>query len=355
MSDLTTSSSRSETLQRSTRPSRGRLVLASAGAFLLVFGLLLRVYVAPQLVAAPANFFQKIQLQASGATYFDQATLTTMHNAPLTFTLTVRGEPAASTATIAVWDSFSLLADPQNGYLVNSLYQRAAFNRRTAQLTNCCGASLGDNTKVRQHGIGVFWPIGTQQHSYLVFDANAGAAFPAHFRGVTTLDGITVDKFTQHIPTTLVAQMPGVPASLLGLPAADGNLLANRFYTANNTFLVDPRTGIAVFIQEQIVSLLHGQNGQGTLTGVRVNLKMRPSSSRSLADLANKEAAMITQVRQTGPVGLGVLGLILILAALIRFRRRRPDSGDDYDVDEDYGPGAQYSQGEYGSGTGVWS
>lgn len=355
MSDLTTSSSRSETLERRTRPSRGRLILASMGAFLLVFGLLLRVYVAPQLVAAPTSIYQQDQLLARGSTYFDQATLTTVHNALLTFTITVRGEPSASTSNIAVWDSFSLLADPRNGYLVNSLYQRSAFNRRTAQLTNCCGAALGDNTKVRQHGIGVFWPIGTQKHTYEVFDGNAGGAFPARFRGVTKVDGVTVYKFTQHIPSTLVAQMPGVPASLLGLPAADGNLVANRFFTGNNTFLVDPRTGVAVFIQEQIVSLLHGPNGRGTLTAVRVNLKLSPSSSRSLAALANKEAAMITAVRQAGPVGLGVLGLILILAATIRFRRRRPDPGDDYDVDEDYGPGAQYSQGEHGSGSGVWS
>lgn len=348
MSGTTTASHRSETGQRGARPSPGRLVLASVGAFMLVFGLALRFYVAPRLVAAPVSIFQRDQLLAPGSTYFDQATLTTMHNRLLTFTITVRGDPAASTGTIAVWDSFSLLADPKNGYLVNSLFQRAAFNRRTAQLTNCCGAALGDNTRLRQRGIGVFWPIGTQKRTYEVFDGNAGGAFPARFAGVQTFDGVTAYKFTQHVPNVIVDQMPGVPANLLGLPRSEGSIVANRFFTADNTFLVDPRTGVAVFIQEKIVSVLRDQAGQGLLTAVRVNLRMSPSSSRSLAALANKEAMMIMEVRVAGPFGLGILGIILILAATVRFRRRSRD--DDYGSDDDYGPDEGYHQEEAAPG-----
>jgi Porin PorA len=348
MSGVTTASARGDTGRRSGGFSRRRLILASMGAFLLVFGLLLRLYVAPQLVAAPVSIYQKDQLLAPGSTYFDQATLTTMTNRLLTFTITVRGDPAASTSTTAVWDSFSLLADPKNGYLVSSLYQRAAFNRRNAQLSNCCGAALNDNTQIRQHGIGVFWPIGLQKRTYEVFDANASRAFPAHFRGVTTLDGVTVYKFTQHIPNVLVSQMPGVPASLLGLPAGDGSIVANRFFTGNNTFLVDPRTGVAVYIAESILSVLHNQAGQGSLTAVKVNLKLSKSSSSQLAALANKEAAMIAAVRVTGPLGLGVLGLILILAATVRpgRRRRYGDDDDEWESDEGY-DGYEADDGRY--------
>jgi hypothetical protein len=335
MNGTATRDSRSSTLTGSAGPGRARLVLAAVGAFMLVFGVLLRLYVAPQLVAAPTNIYQKQQLRATGATYFDQATLTTLHNRPLTFTITVRGDPTASTGTIAVWDSFTLLADPDNGYLVNSLYQRAAFNRRTAQLTNCCGATLGDSTSARQRGIGVFWPIGTQKQTYLVFDANAGRAFPAQFRGVTSVDGVMAYKFTQHIPSVLVEQRAGVPANLLGLPQSDGSIVANRFFTGDNTFEVDPRTGVVMFAQERIVSVLHNQEGQGNLLAVSVNLKMSKSSSSSLVALANKEAMMIMAVRVLGPVGLGVLGFILILAATVRFSRRRPEPlYDDYDSRE---------------------
>src|SRR6266699_3946306 len=138
----------------------GRLVLAGAGAFLVASGLLLRFYAAPRLIAAPADLYQTDTLQAADASYFDQGSLTTRHGVTLTYTLTIRGDPRASTGTTAVWDSFAALADRKRGVQVNSTYQRAVFNRRTGQLLDCCGAAVNDDTRVRQHGVGLFWPIG---------------------------------------------------------------------------------------------------------------------------------------------------------------------------------------------------
>ena len=61
-------------------PKRGawiRPVMAGLGAFLMVFGLLLRFYAAPRLIAAPPGFYIMISLVAPHATYFDESTLTT--------------------------------------------------------------------------------------------------------------------------------------------------------------------------------------------------------------------------------------------------------------------------------------
>ena len=82
---------------------------------------------------------------------------TTWHGVTLAYTLTIRGDPGASTSTTAVWDSFAALADRQHGVQVNSTYQRAVLNRRTGQLLDCCGAAVNDDTRVRQAGIGLFW------------------------------------------------------------------------------------------------------------------------------------------------------------------------------------------------------
>jgi len=97
----------------------------------------------------------------------------------LTYTLTIRGDPGASTGTTAVWDSFAALADRRRGVQVNSTYQRSVFNRRTGQLLDCCGAAVNDDTRVRQDGIGPFWPIGVRKATYQVFDVNAASAWPA--------------------------------------------------------------------------------------------------------------------------------------------------------------------------------
>ena len=108
-----------------------RPVLAGLGAFLLVFGLLLRLYVAPRLIAAPAGFYIVVTLADPHASYFDESTLTTRRDVTLTYTNTIRGDAGASTGTIAVWDQFTVLADRKRHVQLIATYQRSAFNRRT--------------------------------------------------------------------------------------------------------------------------------------------------------------------------------------------------------------------------------
>ncbi len=69
------------------------------------------------------------------------------------------------------------------------------------------------------------------------------------------------------------------------------------------------------------MSVLRGPNGQGQLMVADADLKMSGSSQRQLAALASKNAAEIVRLRETGPLGCGILGLILIVAATIPFRR----------------------------------
>ncbi len=314
-----TTSPRRETLLRGKGP--GRLVLAGVGAFLVAAGLLLRFYAAPRLIAAPADLYQTDTLVAADASYFDQGSLTTRRGATLTYTLTIRGDPDAGTGTTAVWDSFAALADRQRGVQVNSTYQRAAFNRRTGQLLDCCGAAVNDDTRVRQDGIGLFWPIGVRKATYQVFDVNAQSAWPATYSGTADVQGVMTYRFVQHIPSTLVAQMAGVPSSLLGLRGKVSNVVADRYYQADNTFWVDPRTGVLIDIEQRILSVLRGPNGQGKLMVADADLKMSGSSQRQLAALASKNAAEIVMLRETGPLGCGIGGLILLLAATIPFRR----------------------------------
>ena len=311
------------------RPGKIRLALAGAGAFLLVMGLLLRFYAAPRLIAAPVNLDQTDKLVATGASYFDQSALTTRHGATLTYTVIIRGDPGASSRTIAVWDSSSVLADLTRGVQVNSIFQRAAFDRRTGQLVNCCGAALNDSTQVRQSGVGLFWPIGTQRRTYQVFDNNSGRAWPALYTGETRNEGVLTYRFTQHVPLTEVDQLAGIPTSLLGIPGPSRNVVAGRYYQADNIFWVDPRTGVLIDQHVRATSVLRGPGGQGRLVVADLNLKMTDASRRALAAEASKNAASITAQRVTGPLGGGVLGLLLILAATVPFRRRPARAAND--------------------------
>lgn len=319
MTRLLTIPSQRDTPRRGKGP--GRLALTCLGAFLVASGLLLRYYAAPRLIAAPPNLYQTDILRAPGASYFDEASLTTRHDVTLTYTLTIRGDPRASMGTTAVWDSYAALADVKHGVLVNSVYWRAVFNRRTGQLRSCCGASVNDDTRVRQRGIGLFWPIGTRPATYQVFDVNAESAWPATYRGRVRIQGIMTYRFVQHIPQVHVAQIAGVPSSLLGLRGKPRNVVADRYYQADNTFWVDPRTGVLIDAEQRIRSVLHGPGGQGQLVVADADLRMSESSRRQLAALASKNAASIAMLQVTAPLGGIIFGLILILAGTVPFRR----------------------------------
>ena len=313
------------TRRRHGLPGSGRIrpVLAGLGAFLVVFGLLLRFYAAPRLIAAPTGFYTTITLADPHASYFDENTLTARHDVTLTFAETIRGNPAGSTGTIAVWDLYAVLADPKRNVRLNVAFQRSAFNRRTGELTNCCGASVNDDTKVRQDGIGVVkWPIGTQKTTYQVYDLNTERTWPAVYSGTARVRGLLTYRFTQRIPSTVVQQLPGVPTSLLGLPGVSRNVVANRTFQASDTFWVDPVTGVPVGVEERIMSVLHGPGGQGRLMVASADLKMTPASQHSLAALARQDAVVITTLQQTGPLGGLLLGSLLILAGTVPFPRR---------------------------------
>ena len=322
------------------RQERGRLsvVLLGVGAFLVVVAVLLRFYAAPQLIAAPNDVYETDTLVSPHASYFDEGALVTRHDVSLTYTLTIRADQRASGGKIAVWDSFASLADPKRHNVVNTVYQRSAFNRRTGQMVGCCGASVNDSTRIQQKGIGLFWPIGTKKQTYTVFDNNSMKSWPAHYAGEVKDTGVETYEFTQHVPPTVSDVMTGVPTSLLGIKGPSRNVVANRWYTADNTFWVDPRTGVLVDEEVKADSYLTATSGQGHLNAVSLDLRMTPGSRHSPADQANKNARSIATISVLGPLALGVLGIILLVLAFAPWRRFRHDDEDPAPDDQPRGP-----------------
>lgn len=163
----------------------------------------------------------------------------------------------------------------------------------------------------------VFWPIGTRQGTYQVYDTNTERAWPAAYSGTAYVQGLLTYRFTQRIPVTVVQQLPGVPTSLLGLRGPSRTVVANRTFQASNTFWVDPRTGVPVNAEERILSVLRAPGGQDRLMVANAGLTMTPASQHALAAVARQNAAAITAVRQEGPIGGLLLGLLLLLAGTV--------------------------------------
>jgi hypothetical protein len=77
-------------------------------------------------------------------------------------------------------------------------------------------------------------PISTQKTTYQVYDLKTERAWPAVYGGTARVQGLLTYRFTQRIPPIVVQQLPGVPTSLLGLPGASRNVVANRAFQASN-------------------------------------------------------------------------------------------------------------------------
>ena len=193
------------------------LTLAGLGAFLLVAALMLRTYVGGQLIKFPINEYVKTTLLAKNASYFSPALVRPVTGATIQVTDTVKGDAKASSSSTAVWNEFTYLYDLTNHQEYAVSTRRAAFNRRTSQLVDCCGASVNGNSTIRQTGVsGYVFPLGVQKRTYDVFDTNVNRPMPFHYEGTGTIDGIGVYRFVEHV-TSVRAGSEKVPGSLVGL------------------------------------------------------------------------------------------------------------------------------------------
>ncbi len=87
---------------------------------------------------------------------------------------------------------------------------------------------------------GYVFPIGTQKQTYDVFDTNLNRPMPFRYEGTGTIDGIGVYRFVEHVAPTQAGTQK-MPGSLVGLKQSLVTL--PEYYTATNTYWVDPETG----------------------------------------------------------------------------------------------------------------
>src|SRR6266704_2696219 len=175
------------------------VVAAGLGTFLLVSGLLLRFYMAGQVVKFPLNEYRVMTLEGKNVTYFSPSLLKDVPGVSMRVTRTIEGDVAAGTSSRAVWTQFSYAYDATHGVTYQALTQRSAFDRRTGALIGCCGEAVGAYTG-RQSGLAFTWPIGTKQRSYQIFDTTLLKPVPVQFAGQEHVDGLAAYRFVERVP-----------------------------------------------------------------------------------------------------------------------------------------------------------
>jgi hypothetical protein len=293
-------------------------VLAGLGTLLIVMAVVLPTYIVGQVVKFPRSEYQTATLAGTGMSYFSATKVATVTGVDLRATYTIKGDPTAGSSSVAVWNQFSYVYDTTNSQPVQITTRRFAFDRKTAELVNCCGANVNGNSAIEQTGvIGYVFPIGTQPKTYNIFDTTMNRPVPFTYDGTDTVRGIKTYRFVENIPPTRVGYSP--------LSATQP-----EYYQIHLIYWVDPETGALLNVDEdQKVFLEDPATGAQTTVLFSGDLKATPATISQVVKLdsnGRNELALLTTIL---PITLGVVGALALIAGILLSRKRRPTMEDE--------------------------
>jgi hypothetical protein len=300
------------------------VMLAVLGAVLIAVAILLPTWISGQLVKFPLSENQTAVLTGSNASYLNAATLKEQTGVTIQATYTIKGEPGKGSSSTAVWDETSSVDDLTNHRSIQQTTRTFAFDRRTGQLVDCCGANVNGNASIRQTGYsGVVFPFGTQKQTYQVFDTTLSRPMPFVYAGTTTVGGIAVYEYVENVPATQFTTQV-VPGAMLGSKTAV--IRAPLFDQEHVINYVDPETGALLNVNEhQTVTLHNPATGATALVLYDADLTATPASLSQIVALDSSGRSEITLVETILPLVFGIAGGIALVAGLILgFRGRKP-------------------------------
>ena len=300
------------------------LVLAGLGACLILVAILLPTWVSSRVVKFPLNEYEIATLKATNASYFSAAALRERTGVDIEATYTIKGDASKGNASTAVWDEYSYVYDLTNHQEIEQMTRTFAFDRRTGQLVNCCGASVNGNASVRQTGlVGNVFPIGTQKQTYQVFDTTLERPVPFVYSGTTSVNGIQAYEFVENVAPVQVATQP-VPGAFVGMKAA--LVKAPEIDQLHLIYYVDPATGALLDVnQHQTVTLRSPATGATALVLFDADLIATPATVRQIVALDSSGRSELTLLDTTLPIGLGAVGGVALVAGIFLSRKRRDD------------------------------
>jgi hypothetical protein len=299
------------------------LVLAGLGTCLIVFALLMPTWVSSQVVKFPLNIYVSVNLTDTNASYFSAAKLAEQTGVSVEATQTIKGNAAAGSSSTAVWNQFTYVYDQTNKQPIQSTTRTFAFDRKTAQLVNCCGANVNGDSSVKQTGyVGIVLPIGTEKKTYPVFVPDVKKAVPFNYDGIDAVGGTEAYRFVGNVPPTQNGTQT-LPGSLVNQSAASVTL--PQYFQARITYWIDPVTGALLNVTENQKLTLRDSSGAQALLLFDANLVATTASVDRLVALDNDQLNKQSFVNTLLPLVSGIVGVILLIAGILMARRPRED------------------------------
>jgi hypothetical protein len=313
-------------------------VLTGIGAFFIVLAIMSRLVVPAQAVKFPLNEYKVNNLKATNASWFSPKSGTELSPVTIRITTTVKGDVSGAdtlgSANNAAWESFAVVDDTTDNQpiAIPAYADEFAFNRKTGVLVPWSGNEVDGKHVSSVSGQGFVWPLGAKKQTYQVFDTTLLKPVPFIYKSTATTDGVSTYVYSANIPPTQTATV-SVPGSLVGLHAAEVNL--PEFYSAQETYYVDPVTGAPLLVKRDIQQVLKDSSGTTRLVLLAANFQTLAASVASSANSDNHYRAEINIAKDVVPITALIIGIIALAAGLVLSRLRPEDEEyeDDYEPD----------------------
>jgi hypothetical protein len=321
---------------------RGTGLVASAlGAFLIVLALFTRFYIADQALKFPLNEHTVTTMSARDVSYFSPSELQELTGVTMTDTTTTEGDVASGSTSTAVWNNFSYIFDQTNDIAYNYSLDRLAFDRRSGDLVNCCGANI-NGKRIHFSGLGYVWPLGAQKTTYQIFDTTLMATHPVSYAGTATVDGLATYRYVESVAPTRIGTQQ-LPGSLVGM-LDQATVSLGEIYAGTTTDYVDPISGAPVKVRSSQHLYLVDSSGKAVLNLLNGTFATVPASVAAAVHTAKSYDAKVFVVTVILPATIGLAGIIVLIIGVI-MARIRPDSDYENLTPAGYGGGASSYQG----------
>lgn len=312
-------------------------VLAGLGAFFIVLAVMSKLYVPGQAVKFPLNEYSVTTMIADNASWFSPKSVSELSNVTLQITNTVKGDVSAAdslgSSKYAVWQSFAVTEDTTNHQSVDipATADVLAFDRKTGVLVPWSGNTVGGKHVSSVSGQGYVWPLGAKKQSYQVFDTKLLKPVTFVYKGTSSVNGIPTYTYVANVPSQQVGTQ-SLPGTLVGSKAAEVTL--PEFYSAQETYNVDPVTGSLISIDRNTQDALKDNTGTTRLVLLSADFKTAPSSVAAIVKTDNHYRFEISLATTIIPIIAGLLGIILLVVGLALARMSQED--EEYEDEDEF-------------------
>lgn len=295
-------------------------IIMGVGAFILTMGLLFKFYAYPKLAVVPTDQNSTSVVQDPDATFFD-ADNVEPGSGELTTTVRIIGDPEASEAAseetgrdVAVWNMGQISDNNGDNMPMAGSTSVAVFDRHTGEAINCCGESE-NGEEIQREGLIVKFPFDTQPvDDYMWWDATVAQAFPVTYEGEETVQGMDLYKFQSDVPLTKYTEME-LPGSLFGGEPTSPAVTADRYYSNERTFWVDPVTGVVI----DRVEVQHQEfryDGE-TVPALDTTSSFTEETVNTNVEDYKDKSSQLAMVQSTLPMIFTVVGVLLLLVGIV--------------------------------------